>query len=96
MTGSFSLAAFLSENLESVKTVCIFTQSHSVYLPEQLVGEFHSQTASVFHLGSAIKSLQMQMLPERHAACERGATQRGLTLPARGSLFPGGCACSVQ
>lgn len=27
---------------------------------------------------------------------ERGATQGGLVLPVRGSLFPGGCACSVQ
>lgn len=68
MTGSFSPTAFSSENLESGKTACIFTQSHSVYLPEQLVGEFHSQTASAFHLGTAIKSLQMQMPPERHAA----------------------------
>lgn len=93
---SFSPHCFLSWNLESVKTACIFTQSHSVYLPKQLVGEFHSQTATVFHLGSAIKSLQMQMLPERHAAWEVGATQRGLALPARGSLFPGGCARSVQ
>lgn len=55
----------LSWKLESVKTACILTQFHYVYLPEQLVGEFHSQTASVFHLGSAIESLQMQMLPER-------------------------------
>ncbi len=30
-------------------------------------------------------------LPQR----ERGATQRGWALPARGSLFPGDCACSV-
>ena len=59
---------FLSQKLESVKAVCIFARSHSVYLPEQLVGEFHSQTAAAFHLGSAIKSLQMQILPERHTA----------------------------
>lgn len=35
------------------------------------MGEFHSQTASVFHLGSAIESLQMQMLPERERDRER-------------------------
>ncbi|TNN64442.1 hypothetical protein EYF80_025392 [Liparis tanakae] len=46
-----------------LQAACLFLQSRSVYLPEQLVGEFHSQTA--FHLGFAIESLQMQMPPER-------------------------------
>lgn len=67
----------LSWKQDSVKTACILAQSRSVYLPEQLVGEFHSQAAAAFHLGPAIKSLQMQMLPERHAAREEKEVQPG-------------------
>lgn len=40
------------------------------------MGEFHSERATVFHLGSAIDSLQMQMLPERHAAGEKEVEPR--------------------
>lgn len=59
--------SLFSEKLKSVKTAYGFTRSRSVYLPEQLVGEFLSERAVVFHLerASAIDSLQMQMLPER-------------------------------
>lgn len=63
------------------------------------MGEFHSQAAAAFHPSSAIKSLQMQMLPERHAAAaatsggggggggvgaERGAARRGPASASRG------------
>lgn len=96
----------LSWKRDPVKTACILARSRSVYLPEQLVGEFHSQAAAAFHPSSAIKSLQMQMLPERHAAAaaaatsgggggvgaERGAARRGPASASRGGhCSPGSC-----
>lgn len=89
MIGSFSFTDFSSQNLESVETACVFSQSHAVYLAEQLVGEFHSQAASAFHLGYAIKSLQMQMLPESdvHNPERTCAASKRVIVPWRLCLF---------
>lgn len=53
------------------------------------MGVFHSQTATVFHLGSAIESLQMQMLPERKRCnTERTrAAKRRVIVSSRLCLF---------
>lgn len=41
----------MASRLGNSEKAGIFSEPHPVYLSEQLVGEFHSQTAAAFHLG---------------------------------------------